>query len=134
MSACRIRETNERKVLVWSKESRYRPSVRHTIVRLATDAQNLPFHEITNGSGGRSAAKEGPTLQTENVRVGTARCDQGRRDDDHTLPNWPLRQTRSDGGSFNHLGMSRAQVVSQSPQTWDEEKEGAPRPERHSLP
>jgi hypothetical protein len=48
LSTFRIRSTSEVKVLVWSKESTYHPAVGQSIVRVANDAQHLPFHETKN--------------------------------------------------------------------------------------
>jgi len=42
-------QENERKILVWAKESTYTPSVRHTIVQLGAHAQQLPFREVSCG-------------------------------------------------------------------------------------
>ncbi|CAI6333681.1 unnamed protein product [Periconia digitata] len=50
LSAMRVRKSSERKVLVWSKETKYRPTVGQTIMSLATDAQNLPFQGVVEAS------------------------------------------------------------------------------------
>jgi hypothetical protein len=52
LGICRIRGNSETKVLVWSKESSYRPAVGQSIIRIINDAQHLPFHEIDIGKNG----------------------------------------------------------------------------------
>jgi hypothetical protein len=52
LKACRFRSTGDTKVLVWSKESCYHPTIGHSITRLVNEAQHLPFHEV-NGSPSR---------------------------------------------------------------------------------
>lgn len=46
MSACRLRHSSESKVLVWTKESHYQPTVGQSVMQLAHNAQHLPFHRM----------------------------------------------------------------------------------------
>lgn len=50
LSACKLRSTGKRNVLVWSKETRYKPRLAQSIVRLTTDAQHMPFREALSNS------------------------------------------------------------------------------------
>ncbi|KAF1362030.1 hypothetical protein EJ07DRAFT_109422 [Lizonia empirigonia] len=45
LNACQVRGITNRKIVLWSKDPTFQPSVGHTMVRLATDAQYLPFSE-----------------------------------------------------------------------------------------
>jgi hypothetical protein len=45
LKACGFRQSGKSQVLVWSKESRCRPRIGSTIVRLTANVQNLPFQE-----------------------------------------------------------------------------------------
>lgn len=47
LNICETRGINDRRIVLWSKYSNFKPSVGHTLVRLGTDAQNLPFHGVT---------------------------------------------------------------------------------------
>jgi hypothetical protein len=48
LEKCWVRKSkaNEKKVLVWKKESTYHPTIGHSIVHLTSEAQHLPFHEV----------------------------------------------------------------------------------------
>jgi hypothetical protein len=46
LSIFHIRRDSESKFLLWTKDSHYHPDVGQSIVRLAHDAQHLPFCEI----------------------------------------------------------------------------------------
>ena len=50
LSACKLRSTGKRNVLVWSKKSRNKPRIAQSIVRLTTDAQHMPFREALSYS------------------------------------------------------------------------------------
>lgn len=50
MSACRLRSNGKRNVLVWSKETRRKPRIAQSIVRLTTDMQIMPFREGLSNS------------------------------------------------------------------------------------
>ncbi|KAJ8106810.1 hypothetical protein OPT61_g9296 [Boeremia exigua] len=40
-----VRGIKDRRVMLWTKATTFRPSVEHAVVRIATDAQRLPFQE-----------------------------------------------------------------------------------------
>lgn len=61
LSAIRVRESSERKVLVWNKKTNYRPAVSRTIIRLATDVPYSSFQagaESNNDQVSRGKAVE----------------------------------------------------------------------------
>jgi hypothetical protein len=43
LSMCRMRKSHERKTLVWTKNSRYKPSIRHPMLVVANAINRLPF-------------------------------------------------------------------------------------------
>jgi hypothetical protein len=56
----RFRRTADTKVLAWSKESCYQPTVGHSITQLVNEAQHLPFHEVNKTALARgNEAKQG---------------------------------------------------------------------------
>ena len=46
LNTLRVRGTNNRRVIVWSRESTFRPRAGHAMVRMASDAQQLPLQEV----------------------------------------------------------------------------------------
>lgn len=46
LNACQVRETTDRRVVSWTRDTTYRPSVGQALVRLGTDAQHLPFRDV----------------------------------------------------------------------------------------
>jgi hypothetical protein len=46
LNTWRVRGINNRKVVVWSRDSTFKLSTGHAMVQIATDAQQLPFQEI----------------------------------------------------------------------------------------
>jgi hypothetical protein len=57
LKVCRFRGTGDTKILVWSKESCYQPTVGHSITQLVNGAQYLPFQEVHNTAPCRRNAK-----------------------------------------------------------------------------
>lgn len=123
MSACNIRKTSERKVLVWSKESRYRPSVRHTIMRLATDVQHLPFQQPVDSPQARDshdAKKDEVNTLAEEI---PSSHQPGRRGEDRALLARSLSMIeRTFHPSSISPETSPPPEASQARQIWDEEK------------
>ncbi|KAH6622175.1 hypothetical protein C7974DRAFT_362444 [Boeremia exigua] len=46
LNATQIRGIKDRRVMLWTRATTFSPSIGHTLVRLATDAQHLPFQEV----------------------------------------------------------------------------------------
>lgn len=46
LNTFQFRGIKDRQVMSWTKATTYRPSVGQTMVRLATDAQHVPFQEF----------------------------------------------------------------------------------------
>jgi hypothetical protein len=66
LSACNLRKSNERKVLVWKKERKRIPPFRHSMMRAATDVPHYPFHRKPFGNDEEKAAVE---AEVRNHRV-----------------------------------------------------------------
>lgn len=46
LNTLQTRGINDRRVVLWTKATTYRPSVGQALVQLGTDAQHLPFQEV----------------------------------------------------------------------------------------
>jgi hypothetical protein len=46
LNTLQVRRISDRRLVLWTRATTYRPSVGQTLVSLGTDAQHLPFQEV----------------------------------------------------------------------------------------
>ncbi|UPX12501.1 uncharacterized protein EKO05_0003046 [Ascochyta rabiei] len=47
LNACQVRGLNDRRIVMWTRDCTLKPEIGHMMVRCATDAQRLSFHETS---------------------------------------------------------------------------------------